>query len=133
MNNFEKTLEILSEENDTVKAYEKSICPTCGWELKRKGKKQGLNIKMCTNSECKTYNKQYPISEDIEQLPYGMFHGNARGYSYRFYGDDNQQITVSRKHNMPIELPEKMTAEELLKLKGQDGIIWNYYPKGKLF
>jgi hypothetical protein len=71
------------------------------------------------------------LAEDIQ--PHGLFHGNPRGYAWTFYGDNGQQITVKRKHNMPLDLQAKMTAEELIKLKQDPTIILDYYPRGKLF
>jgi hypothetical protein len=71
------------------------------------------------------------LTEDKQ--PHGIFHGSARGNSYTFYGDNNQQITIKRKHNMTLDLQSKMTAEELLKLKEDSTIIFDYYPRGKLF
>jgi hypothetical protein len=73
-----------------------------------------------------------------EMIPHGIFHGSNRAGTYTFYGDGGQQITVKRKHNMPVKrdgtnLKSKMTAEELVALKADHDIIFNYYPRGKLF
>jgi hypothetical protein len=73
------------------------------------------------------------VKEEQEKVPTGNFSGSRRGDTWTYYGMGGQQIVfmfIPKFDTNPF--PEKMTAEELIKLKDKVK-KWSYYPKGKLF
>jgi hypothetical protein len=62
--------------------------------------------------------------------PTGDFHGTARNGVWRYYGMNNQQIEFKSMNGE--HYPEKMTAKELIALKGKVK-NWEYSPRGSLF
>lgn len=68
-----------------------------------------------------------------EQIPYGIFYGSSRMDTYTYFGNNNQEIVfkISKYGTSNTKFPEKMSAEDLLKLKNEV-YYWEYFPKGKL-